>query len=218
VLDEEIKKEIEKFNGLIDEEAARLLVMERMGKLTLPKISELEEGNASLYAKVESISKKRKMVKAVVGDETGHCLINFWHHNIAIARYIEEGNVIKVANAWVKNGKCGKEINVGKFGMVEKVDRKIETKIEFGIKNGIFSLRGTLQKIFPTQVYIGNEEHFIRKIIVNLYEIYLLDERAKDIQNFREGEEVVLLWLCKKNGRIYANETSKVMKAEEWRK
>ncbi len=215
MLDEEVKKEIEKFNGLIDEEAARLLVMERMGKLTLPKINELEEGNVSLYAKVESMSRKKNVVKAVIGDETGHCLLNLWHHNVGIARYIKEGDVIRIANAWVREGKCGKEINVGKFGMIEKVDKEIKTSIDFGVKKGIFSLKGILNKKFPTQVYLGDEEHFTCKIIVDFHEIYLLDERAKDIQKFKEGEKIALLWLCRKNGRIYANELSRIRRLSQ---
>jgi len=58
----------------------------------------------------------------------------------------------------------------------------------------------------------------VRKIVVDLMEVYLLNERAKDMQNFNEGDEVLLLWLCKKNGRIYANELSKILRSEDWKK
>ncbi len=216
MLNDEARKEIERFDGLIDEEAAQLLAIERMGKLELAKIGELDEGKGSFYAKIESIWIADKMAKAIVGDETGHCLLNFWHHNIEVARNLHEGDVIKVVNAWIGKGKCGMEANVGKFGMVEKVSREIKTKIEFGIKEGIFNLKGILQKIYPTEVFLGGKEYFVRKIIVDLMEIYLINERARDMQNFEEGEEVVLLWLCRKNGRIYANELSKIFGIEKW--
>ena len=217
MLDDEIKKEIEKFDGLIDEEAARLLAMERMGEIELIKVGELKEGKGSFYAKIESLWAGEKMAKAVVGDETGHCLLNFWHQNVDVAKGLREGEVIKVVNAWIKEGKCGIEANVGKFGMVEKVNREIETRMEFGIKEGIFNLKGTIQRIYPTEVYLGEREYFVRKIVVDLMEVYLLNERAKDMQNFNEGDEVLLLWLCKKNGRIYANELSKILRSTDWK-
>lgn len=211
MIEDEIKKEMEKFNWLIDEETAKLLLMEKKGKINLMKIKDLVEGNASLYAKIESIGSRRKnFVNAVIGDETGFCLMRLWDKNINFAHYLKEGDVIRIANAWVREGLYGIEINVGKYGMIEKADKKIETLIQFGVKEGIFNIKGVLNKKYPTQVYLGEKEKFIRKIIVDEKEVYLIDEMAREIQNVEEGKEIALMWLHKKNDRLYADEISRI--------
>lgn len=208
---DEVKKEMEKFNWLIDEETAKLLVMEKNGKINLMKIKDLVEGSASLYARVESIgSRKKNFVNAVIGDETGFCLMRLWDKNVNFANYLEEGDVIRIANAWIREGFYGMEVNVGKYGMIEKTDREIKTCIQFGIKEGIFNIKGVLSKKHPTQVYLGEKERFIRRIKVDDKEIYLINEMAKEIQNVEEGKEITLMWLHKKNDRIYADEISKI--------
>lgn len=208
---DEIAEEIERFNGLIDEETAKLLVMEKKGLLKKKKIVEIKEGTASLFAKIESIGKKRKnFVNVVIGDETGHCIMKLWNHQMKNLIFLKEGDVIRIANAWAKKGIYGLEINVGKYGLIEKVDKKIETKLEFGKKDGIFNLSGKLIKKYPTEVYFENEEKFIRKILVDDNEIFLFDEKVKDVQNVMEGQKIALLWLYSKNGRIYATDFSKI--------
>ncbi|HEC75839.1 MAG TPA: hypothetical protein ENI33_01090 [Thermoplasmatales archaeon] len=211
MIDEEIKKEMEKFNWLIDEETAKLLVMEKQGKINLMKITDLKEGNVSLYAKIESMgTRKKNFMNAIIGDETGFCLMKLWDHNVNFAHYLKEGDVVRIANAWVRKGIYGIEINVGKYGMIEKTNKKIKTSLQFGIKEGIFNIKGVLNKKYPTQVYIGEKETFIRRIKVDDMEIYLINEMAKKIQNVEERKEITLLWLHKKNNRIYADELSKI--------
>jgi len=208
-VDEEIRKMIERFDGLIDEEAADMLVREKRGELKWKKIEELEEGKAWLYAKVENVVEKN-ITMAVVGDETGHCILKIWEGDYGI----KEGDVIKIVNAWVKNGMRGREINVGKYGKIEKADVKIETKIEFGIKKGLFNIRGKINRIYPTQVYLGNKERFIRKVVVDGHEIFLMNERAREMKKFSENDEIIILWLHERNGRIYGDEVSKIHAGE----
>lgn len=212
-MDEEIKEEMEKFDYMIDEEVARLLVLEKKHQIRRRKIAEIDEGSVALYAKIESFGKKWKNgVMAIIGDETGHCILRLWKHNAKIAEYLEEGDVIKIANGWAKSGAYGLEINVGKFGIIEKVEKKIITNIKFGIREGIFCLKGVLKKKFPTEIYFENEgERFFKKILVDEKEIFLFDERVKEVQRFCEGEEIVLLWLYKKNDKIYATDFSRIM-------
>lgn len=215
----EVKREIEEFNGLLDEETAYLLVMEKMGKLRRNKIKDLigkVSSKVSLYAKIESFGKKeRDFANAIIGDETGHCVLKLWEHNAHIANYLEEGDVIKIANGWCKEGAYGLEINVGKYGLIEKINKEIKTKKEFGIKKGIFCLRGILRKKYPTKVYIGEKEKFVAKILIDDYEIFLFDERVRDIQKFREGDEIAILWLYKNgSGKINATDFSRILEID----
>lgn len=210
-MDSEVQEEIKRFNGLIDEEAARLLVMARKGELPQITISNLKESTLSLTARVMHVGTREKdVVKMVVGDETGYALLKLWDHNVGVARHVREGDSIHVANAWVKKRSYGMEINVGKYGMIERVERDIPAPITFGKREGLFNLKGTLVKKFPTTMYVDDVEHFMCRIVVDGDDIFLLDERARDIQRFCEGDTIVLLWLYRRNGGIYADEWSKI--------
>ncbi|MBC7081445.1 MAG: hypothetical protein H5T44_04305 [Thermoplasmatales archaeon] len=207
---DEINLEMEKFDWLIDEETTKLLLMEKNNLIKRKKIIEAE-GNVAIDAKIESKGKiDEKRAIAIIGDESGHCVLNLWDENKKILNYLNEGDVIRIVNGFAKKGIYGLEINVGKFGSVAKINKKIETKIDFGEKDGIFCLKGKIERKFPTELIIdGNYEKFSRKIIVDGREIYLFDEKVKDASGV-EGE-IILLWLYKRNGKIYAGSFSKII-------
>gem|GEM_PF-1633965 len=211
-MEEEVKKIMEEFNGLIDEETAKMLLMEKKGERNGKKIEELGEGRVWLYAVVENIASMQNPFLAVIGDETGHCILKIWEEG----NEVEEGNVIKIINGWAKKGMRGMEVNVGRYGKVEKVERKISPIFEFGKRNGLFNLRGKISRIYPTRVYLGKNEFFVRKIFIGGREINLINEMAKEMKRFKEGEEIVLLWLHERNGRIYGDELSRALKVEEF--
>ena len=211
-MEKEIRKIMEEFNGLIDEETARMLLMERMGKREGNKIGKLKEGKTWLYAAVENIVMEEDPFLAVIGDETGHCILKIWGNT----PQLREGDVIKIVNGWAKRGRRGMEVNIGKYGMVEKAERNIVPKFEFGMKEGLFNLKGEIEKIFPTQVYLGKKETFVRKILLGNQDIYLINEMAKEMERFGEKEYLFLLWLHERNGRIYGDELSKALKRDEF--
>lgn len=211
-IEKEISNEIKKFNGLLDYETAKILVMEKKGLLNLPKISDAK-GNASLYAKILSMGKIRnagnkKVLNIVIGDETGCCILTLWEENVG--GKLNEGDSIKIINGYVRDGYYGKEINVGKWGKIKKVEKKIEVK-ECG--QNFLNLAGVLNKKYPTVVYInGNEEKFFSKIVVDKKEIILLNERIKDMQKFKEGDKISIKWAYSKNKKIYLNDFGKIEK------
>ena len=216
-MDNEIQKEMQRFENLIDEEAARMLVLARTGDFPLVKIRELKGGAASLFAKIESFGVPNpQLVTAVIGDETGFALVKLWHRNVSCATYLKEGDVIRIANAWVNIRENIKEVNVGKYGMVEKINHSVTTTISFGEKPGLFNIKGVLQKKYPTSMYVDNIEHFTRKVIIDKKEINLLQERTRDVQSFNEGDDIIVLWLKKKNGRIYADECSRILHSSQY--
>lgn len=207
---DEIRKEMEKFDWLIDEETARLLILEKKNMMHNKKIAELIEGSATIYAKILSIGKKRnRFINIVIGDESGICILRLWKKIF----WLKEGDVIKIANGWVKNGYYGKEINIGRYGNIEKINKEIKVKINFGMNGKIFNLNGKLIKKFPTKIYFYEKgEKFVRKVLLNEIEIYLYDEKAKEIEKFEEGSSLSFLFLHSKYGKIYATDFSKIIK------
>lgn len=211
-MDDEIQKEMKKFENLIDEEAARMLVLDRTVDFPLVKIRDLVCGPTSLLAKIESFGEPNtKVFSAVIGDETGFAIAKLWHHNVSCATYLREGDMIRIANAWVKIKDNIKEVHIGRYGMAKKIDHQIVTAISFGGEQGLFNIRGILQKKYPTSMYVDNIEHFSRRIVIDKKDVYMLQERARDVQSFNEGDGIVALWLKKKNGRIYADECSRIL-------
>ena len=203
----DIREEIEKFDGLIDEETARLLLMEKNFLIERKKIKEAT-GNVALDAKIESIGKGA----LVIGDESGHCILKLWGENKKILEYLREGDCIRIVNGFVREGIYGLEINVGKFGSISIINKKIETKIDFGERNGIFCIKGKIEKKFPTKLFIENNyERFSKKIIVDGKEIYLFDEIVKDANRISDGEEIVLLWVYKRSDKIHATSFSRII-------
>jgi len=203
---EEIRKKIDEYDGLIDEEAARMLIF----GANLPKIAEAE-GNTGLYAKVLSVGKIRKVGKsrvknAVIGDESGCCLLALWDEKAKVE--IKEGNVIKIIDGWVRYGYYGKEINVGKRGTIRKVDKDVST----GDCSNFFNFSGILMKKYPTQVYFnGDAEMFSAKIVVDDKEIILLDERIKDVIGLPIGTKVGIKWAYSEKGKLYLNDFGRIV-------
>ncbi|MCD6171942.1 MAG: hypothetical protein J7J36_06005, partial [Thermoplasmata archaeon] len=173
-IEKEISEEIKKFNGLLDYETAKMLVMEKKGLLSLPKISDAK-GNVSLYAKILSIGKIRnagskKVLNIVIGDETGCCILALWEKNVE-ERNLNEGDSIKIINGYVRDGYYGKEINVGRWGKIKKVEKEIKVK---KCNSNFLNLTGILNKKYATKVYInGDEEKFFSKIVIGEKEIIL---------------------------------------------
>lgn len=198
--------EIKKFDGLIDYDTARLIVMYKNGD-TLTKISDAN-GDVGLYAKILSLGKVRKVKgnivrNAIIGDESGCCLLAIWGEAIDRAIWIKEGDSIKIINGYVRNGYYGKEINVGRNGDIKKVGKEIKV----GKCKNFLNFSGKLIKKYPTQVYINDDgEKFFSKILIDEKEIILFDERIKDIQKIKNGSMVSIKWAYEKNKKIYLND------------
>ena len=209
-VEEEIEEEMRKFNNLIDKETAKLLILEKKHQIKRMKIKEIKSGSIALYAKImDFVEKQKDRASLIIGDETGYCILKLWHHNVKIANFLKIGDVIKVANGWAKESYYGIEINVGKFGMIEKVNKDICP--EYGIKDGLFCLMGKLRKVFPTEIYFENgKEKFVKKILVDENEIYFVDEKIREMKKFCEGDKIVIFWLYKKGDKIYTTNFSRV--------
>jgi len=62
---------------------------------------------------------EHSVVDALVGDRTGTIRLSLWDERI---REVEEGDVIDMENGYVRRFKGRLQLNIGKFGTIEKVN------------------------------------------------------------------------------------------------
>ena len=193
-----------KFDGLLDENVAKEIV-----DMKLPKINELKEGDiVGLYAKVLSVGKlknlgKKQVKNAIVGDETGCCILAMWGE-IAETE-LNEGENIKILNARVKNGFYGKELNVGERGEIRKSGKEIKSQCKHFI-----TLRGKIEEERETKIYfINGRERFFKEVRLGTKWIVLIDEKIMEVKEAR-GNNIEIKWAYEKNGKIYVDDLGKI--------
>src|SRR3989338_4931839 len=148
-----IEEKQDELSGLVSKEGAAYIVGRELGislikegrqefkiKNIIPDLSSVD-----LTAKVLGISDIRSFEKngkagsvqnMQIGDETGQTRLVLWGEDSKKIEGIKEGDVVKILQAYSKksyNG--GVEISLGKRGMVEKVDKKIEVAENKVIEN-----------------------------------------------------------------------------------
>jgi len=102
-----------------------------VGGLVIYTVQDLEEnlGGVSIRLRILPKSEPRSVktkdgqehsvVDAMAGDRTGIVRLSLWDERI---REVEEGDVIDVENGYVNRFKGRLNLNIGKFGTLEKVD------------------------------------------------------------------------------------------------
>ncbi|OGS66605.1 MAG: hypothetical protein A3K59_09895 [Euryarchaeota archaeon RBG_19FT_COMBO_69_17] len=129
--DAEVDRVLVEWGGLLDRDAASMLVVERHGRsvATFTRIADLEEGaEASLRAQVVGMSPVReftrqdgsrgRVVNLELRDESGFCRFPLWDEDVAL---VERGKVavgtrVRILDAYVKRTNWGLEVTRGKFG------------------------------------------------------------------------------------------------------
>jgi len=230
--DEKVRKEIENYGGLIDEDAAAMIVVDKLRRdfFNTVKISELEEPKeVTLYARVEFLGEVKKfdggrVANVVISDETGMCILVLWdnHAGLVEGGKIAEGMTIKVINGYTKEGYYGIEVNVGRWGLVKVDEGRMKghntiTKLMEANK-GIVNIEARIKKIRPTKIFFTEKgERFAASILAEDESgeriVVLWDEMARMLQNFREGDTVIIKRAYVKNGEIHAGEISSIKKA-----
>jgi len=142
----EMKKDYEDVSFMDDLDIARMIVGEFINEENTPlaeleenkmdKISKLEVGahKITLTGRVMRISnvknfttkkgKEGKVANLIVADDTGEIRVVLWTENIKWLKKIEEGNVIKINNAEVKEGFRDKEIHLNIRSTIEKLSKE----------------------------------------------------------------------------------------------
>lgn len=66
--------------------------------------------------------REHRLTETLIADETGAITLVLWDENVD---KINEGDVVKITNAFVKPFKGFMQLNLGRYGSIEVVDEKI---------------------------------------------------------------------------------------------
>ncbi len=119
------------WGGLLDRDAAAMLVVERLGGsvASFTRIVDLEEGmEANLRAEVVGLSPVRtftrqdgtsgRVVNLDLKDDSGYCRFPLWDEDVALVEKgkVAPGRTVRAIDCFVKRTNFGLEVTRGKFG------------------------------------------------------------------------------------------------------
>ncbi len=129
--DAQVDAAIAEWGGLLDRDAASMVVVERLGRsvTAFARIADLEEGmEASLRARVVGMSPVReftrqdgtkgRVVNIELRDDSGFCRFPLWDEDVALVERgkIAAGSTVRALDCYVKRTNFGLEVTKGKFG------------------------------------------------------------------------------------------------------
>lgn len=212
-----VEEKVTMMNGLCDTKTAAMLVASEMGLNETVKIKDItaDRGSVVLTAKVLSIGDIRefsrddggvgRVVNVTLADDTGTIRAALWDEAADLVKIgdIKVGQNLKV-KGYIKEGLRGHEINVGRGGNIEHIDKDVAVNLKplkiNEIKSGMSGLNvagrvidigamrtfqrkdGTAGKV--TNITLGDETGKIR--------VTLWDSKAENI-GFKPGDTVEIL-------------------------
>ena len=136
--DAQVEAAIAEWGGLLDRDAAAMLVVEQLGGsvAAFHRIADLEEGmEANLRATVIGLSPMRtftrqdgtsgRVVNLDLKDESGYCRFPLWDEDVALVEKgkVAAGKTVRAIDCFVKRTSFGLEVTRGKFGTLLVEDR-----------------------------------------------------------------------------------------------
>jgi len=230
-LDKEIFKIQKENDGLFDEDTAALLIVDQLGrnKENICKISDIEHGmECTVFGKITNIEKLRRfnrkngtqgrVINLDLSDGTGNCRLALWDKDVDLVekRTIKKGTNVKIINGYVKDGFNGLEINVGRWGLIEiNPDDTPEPVEKYQPEPN--EITGKIIKKEPTKAFFKDDGEFGFVTYIRLEtqdgikQITVWDKKVKEIQNFKEGEQINIknINIKEKNGKIEIHSKSK---------
>ncbi|MBU4139258.1 MAG: replication factor A [Euryarchaeota archaeon] len=214
-----IEEKITFMNGLCDLKTAAMLVSSELGVNEAVKIKDMspDRSNVVFIAKVLSVSEIRefsrdndttgRVVNLNLADDTGSIKAALWDEACDLVKIgdIKPGQSLKV-KGYVKEGKGGLEVNVGRGGGIEHIDKEVSVDIKpvkiSEVKNGMNSLN-MIGKIID----MGAVRTFSRK-----------DGTAGKVRNITLGDDTgkirLTLWDAKADATEFkSGDTVEVMNA-----
>lgn len=128
-----VRAEMEAWGGLLEEEAAALLVVDALGRneVAFGRVEALYEGGeALLRVRVEEVGPVRtferrdgsegRVVNLTVSDDTGSCRLVLWDDEVELVTggTLAEGTPLRVIDGLVRRGRYGLEVSTGKWGVL----------------------------------------------------------------------------------------------------
>ena len=136
--DNEIIKIKNDSDNLFNENICKLLLIDKLDRsdYSSSKISNLEPGmESTIFAKVSNIGdirefqkkngKKGRVVNLEIMDNSGMCRLVLWDKDVDLIKNntIELNSNIKLINGYVKKGLDGIEINIGRWSLIEIIEK-----------------------------------------------------------------------------------------------
>jgi replication factor A1 len=199
-----IKQRQKEYNFLFDKKTTALMIIDELGrnKKSIKKINDINPGDeCTIEAEVKNIGAirefKRKngrigrVINLTLEDQTGSCNLAIWDRKIQTLKekQIKNNDTIRVINGYVKNGYHGIEINLGRWGLIEKTENGKEKTEEKNTK-----IKGIITDIKSTRSFIRNNGDFgfISEITLKnkkqKYQISVWDQKVKEIQQYNIGD------------------------------
>lgn len=138
-----VEEKVSIMNGLCDSKTAAMLVASEMGLSETVKIKDMTADRSSVVfiAKVISVSDIRefsrddggtgRVVNMMLADDTGSVKAALWDEAADLVKIgdIKIGQSLKV-KGYLKQGQRGPEVNVGRGGSVEHVDKEVPVELK----------------------------------------------------------------------------------------
>jgi replication factor A1 len=220
---EEFRSKVEikftEMNGLCDSKTAAMLVASEFGMNETVKIKDMtaDKGNIVFIAKVTSVGDIKefsrdndsmgRVVNLNLADDTGSIRAALWDEACDLVKIgdIKMGQTLKV-KGYVKQGQRGIEINVGKGGGIEHIEKEVNVSVKHQKINEVKSGMNGLN-IFGKVLDLGKVRTFSRK-----------DGSSGKVANITIGDDTgkirVTLWDAKaENPGVNVGEIVEVMNA-----
>jgi replication factor A1 len=235
--DDKIKKLQKEYDELIDEDTIALFIVDELGRNieNICKIIDIKDGiECTLTAKVTQINNTRsfsrkngsngEVVNIELSDETGKCTLVLWNNDVELVKNkkIINGSIIKIINGYVKNGYTGLEINVGRYSLIEILNKNNYTITNMDNLENENIFEGKIISIQPTRAFFKYTGEFGFVTNINMksksedIEITVWDEKVKEINKYKIGDVLRIENIEKrqKNGilELHLNGTGKIKK------
>jgi replication factor A1 len=138
-----VEEKVTMMNGLCDSKTAAMLVASEMGLNETVKIKDMagDKGNVVFIGKVISVGDIKeftrdndttgRVVNLTLADDTGSIRAALWDEACDLVKIgdIKAGQSLKV-KGYIKQGQRGPEVNVGKGGSIEHVEKEVPVNIK----------------------------------------------------------------------------------------
>jgi len=207
----------EESDDLFEENICALLILDELNRSECHynKISNLEPGiESTLIAKIVNIGdirefqkkngNKGKVVNLEIMDESGKCRLVLWDKDVDIIKNnnIKINSNIKFINGYAKKGLDGIEINIGRWSLIEIVENNY--LLNNNLKN-VNSIAGKILEIHPTRAFFKNngDYGFFTSVKIKennkIKQLFIWDEKVKEIQKFESGDFIMFEGIVYKN-------------------
>jgi len=208
--DNEIIKIKNDSDNLFNENICKLLLIDKLDRsdYSSSKISNLEPGmESTIFAKVSNIGdirefqkkngKKGRVVNLEIMDNSGMCRLVLWDKDVDLIKNntIELSSNIKLINGYVKKGLDGIEINIGRWSLIEIIEKN-NYKFANNLKNEK-PISGRILEIMPTSPFFKNngEYGFFTSVKIKeknqIKKIFIWDDKVKEIQKYKSGDLII---------------------------